>query len=408
MSKTHDVIVVGGGPSGVAAAVELRRRGVKDVVLLDREPELGGATRHCSHSPFGMLEFGRVYIGARYGRRLQKEAAEAGVDIRTSHSVVRLGDDGELLVSSPNGVSTLKGQRIITCTGAREAPRSARLVTGDRPIGVLTTGTLQAYVAFHGLLPFRKPVIVGSELVSLSAILTSVSHGARPVAVVESNDRATAKRPLTWLPKMLGIPFYKSAEVVDIKGRERVEAVTLRCGDKITDIECDGVLFTGRFTPEASLHMLSNLRVHPYSGAPVVDQYGSLENRIYYAAGNVLRAVETGGWAFREGRAVGRAVARSLAQPAPVRTHVRVRFSDPIKLVVPGFITTGDELETSSFRHFQLRMTRRAVGSIALMLDGWTVWQKTAEWLPERRILVPIPAGVTDASQISFVFQENA
>lgn len=408
MTRTHDVIVIGGGPSGVAAALELRRRGVKDVVLLEREPELGGATRHCSHSPFGMLEFGRVYIGASYGRRLQREAQEAGVDIRTSHSVVRLGDSGELMVSSPEGVTTICGQRIITSTGAREMPRSARLVTGDRPIGVLTTGTLQSYVAFHGLMPFRKPVIVGSELVSMSAILTCTTHGAKPVAVVEANARATAKTPVTWLPSLLGIPFHKGTEIADIKGRTRVEAVTLRCGEKLTDIECDGVLFTGRFTPEASLHLLSNIGVHPRSGAPVVDQYGRLENPLYFAAGNVLRAVETGGWAFREGRSVGGAVARDLTQLVPARTPVRVAFPDPIKLVVPGIITSGDKVAIHAFKHFQLRMTRRAVGQIVLKLDGFPVWSKHGEWLPERRILVPIPVDAGNSGQISFDFEEHA
>lgn len=408
MSATHDVIVVGGGPSGVAAAVELRRRGVRDVVLLDRETELGGATRHCSHSPFGMREFHRVYLGASYGRRLQQEALAAGVDVRTSHSVVRLGDDGELLVSSPQGVSSLRGRRIVTSTGARETPRSARLVSGDRPLGVLTTGALQSYVAFHGLMPFRRPVIVGSELVSLSALLTCVSHGARPVAMLEANTRATARQPLTWLPTLLGIPFHRSAEIVDIRGRQRVESVTLRHGERLSEIACDGVLFTGRFTPEASLHLLGDLGVAASSGAPLVDQHGRLQNPLYFAAGNVLRAVETGGWAFREGRSVGRAVADDLARPAAVREPVRVQFDAPIKLVVPGLLRSGERLAVEAFRHFQLRMTHEAVGRITLLLDGIPAWRHSGHWLPERRILVPMPSGAPEAGRISFVFEENA
>jgi NADPH-dependent 2,4-dienoyl-CoA reductase/sulfur reductase-like enzyme len=369
---------------------------------------MGGATRHCSHSPFGMLEFHRVYLGASYGRRLLKEALDAGVDVRTHHTVVELGEGGELLVSSRDGVSHLQGQRIVTATGARETPRSARLVSGDRSIGVLTTGALQAYVAFHGLMPFRRPVIVGSELVSLSAILTCTSHGAKPVAVVEPNARATAAAPLTWLPNLLGIPFHKNAEIVDIKGLHRVESVTIRRGDQLEDIACDGVLFTGQFTPESSLHRLSSLGVDRRSDAPRVDQYGRLANPLYFAAGNVLRAIETGGWAFREGRSVGLAVAQDLALQTSSRTSVQVEFDAPIKLVVPGMISTGDRVLPHAFQHFQLRMTRRAVGRIKLMLDGRTAWVKGGEWLPERRILVPITPSAASASKISFVFEAEA
>ncbi len=195
-----DVLVIGGGPSGVAAAIELRRQGAKRVVLLDREPALGGATRHCSHSPFGMLEFGRVYFGAAYGRKLTLEAEKAGIDIRIGHSVVELADNGSVLVASAHGAERIAAQRVIVTTGAREKPRSARLISGDRPLGVVTTGTLQSYLAFHGLLPFRRPLIVGSELVSLSAVLTCLTHGARPVAMIEPRTHALARAPLTWFP----------------------------------------------------------------------------------------------------------------------------------------------------------------------------------------------------------------
>src|SRR5260221_9968033 len=153
MSSTADVIVVGGGPAGVAAALEMRRRGVEKVVILDRDPHLGGATRHCSHSPFGMLEFGRVYFGAAYGLRLEQEAAKAGVDVRTGHSVVKLSDDGSVVVTSHRGLEILTGRRVMVTTGARATPSSARLIAGDRPVGDVTTGTLQSYVAFHGLMP---------------------------------------------------------------------------------------------------------------------------------------------------------------------------------------------------------------------------------------------------------------
>jgi thioredoxin reductase len=401
-----DVIIIGGGPSGVAAAISMRKAGIKSVTLLEREQHLGGATRHCSHSPFGMLEFGRVYLGASYGKRLEKEAHKFGIDVRYGHSVARLGDGGELLVSNFDGLQTLSAKRVLVTTGVRETTRAARLVTGDRPVGVLTTGTLQSYVAFHNMMPFKRPVIVGSELVTLSAVWTCLSHGARPVAVLEPRKQALVRAPLNWFPSLMGIPFHRDAEIVDILGRGRVEAVVVRRGEKTETLDCDGILFSGGFTPEASLLMTSGLTMDWGSTGPAVDQYGRCENPHYFAAGNVLRAVETGGWAFREGRAVGHALAVDMLQPASGETPIKVTFDEPIKLVVPNLIRSGAELP-GGLNDFQLRFKDRVNGTLSLLIDGRSVWQKKALWRPESRIIVPRPTAVRHAQTIHFSFSRE-
>lgn len=404
---TADVIVIGGGPSGVGAAIELRRRGAKKVMILEREPHLGGATRHCSHSPFGMMEFRRVYFGAAYGRKLEHEAAKAGVDVRTGHSVVKLGADGTLTVTSHRGVETLLGRRVMCTTGAREKPRSARLISGDRPIGIVTTGTLQSYVAFQGLMPFRRPVVVGSELVSLSAVLTCLTHGARPIAMIEAGPHSMARAPLAWFPTLVGIPFHRGTDIIDIKGDSRVESVTIRREDGATEtLECDGVLLTGQFMPEASLFLQSNMWVDPGNTGPAVDQYGRTANPIYFAGGNVLRAVETGGWAYREGQAVGASLASDFKWDPATTEFAQVHFDDPIKLVVPGILRRSD-MRPSAFNRFQLRVLRRARGRLSLEIEGKETWFKRAEWMPERRILVPIPPNAQHAKHISFRLTEE-
>ena len=401
-----DVIIIGGGPSGVAASLELKRQGIDRVILLDREASLGGATRHCSHSPFGMREFGRLYFGGAYGRRLQAEAERAGVDVRPHHSVVTLGEAGDLAVTSPRGVETLQARRVMLATGAREMPRSARLVSGDRPIGVLTTGALQAYAAFHGLMPFKRPLIVGSELVSFSAALTCLTHGARPVAMIEPASHPLARAPFTLFPKLAGIPFHTGTDIVDIRGTTRVEAVTIRHADGRTEtIACDGVLFSGHFTPESALLMQSSLGVASGSTGPAIDQAGRMANPLYFAGGNVLRAIETGGWAFREGRGVGAAIATDLARSRATSVPVPVSFDAPVKLVVPNLLRRGEA--EPAFRDFQLRFLRPARGRLTLECDGRAVWGRAGAWWPERRILVPIPPHAAEAGHIHFRFEEQ-
>jgi thioredoxin reductase len=385
-----DVAIVGAGPAGLAAAVALRRCGVARVVILEREEEAGGIPRHCGHSPFGLREFGRIMTGPAYARRLVASALAAGAELRTRTTVLALGADGRLELATEAGTSTMAARRIILATGARETPRSARLVGGERPQGVLNTGALQAFVHLQRLLPFRRPVIVGTELVSLSAVLTCLAAGARPAAVIEPGDRPTARRPLNLFPRLCGIPMLYGTDVVDIRGKARVGAVTVRRRDgTLSEIACDGVLFTGRFVPEASLVRASPLAVDAGSGGPAIDQWGRCSDPTCFAAGNLLRPVETAGWCHREGGAIGRSVAddlsRGLPPPAPA---LAVRRGDGIKLAVPQRIVPGDG--EGGLTAIQLRVAEAIAGTLTATAGGATLWLRGRSALPERRLLIPL------------------
>ncbi|GLS17329.1 hypothetical protein GCM10007874_03440 [Labrys miyagiensis] len=386
-----DVVVVGGGPAGLSAATALKRLGVARVILLERDSVVGGIPRHCGHSPFGMREFQRILSGTRYVARLEAEAKEAGVDIRTRHSVLSVSE-GEVSAISPDGRLRVQASRIVLATGARETPRSARLVSGERPLGVLNTAALQAYVHLQKLVPFKQPVIVGTELVAMSALLTCRSAGIRPVAVVEPNDRPTARFPVTLLPRLLGVPLHYGTTIDGIGGKGRVSDVTIRSGTQTRTIACDGVLFTGAFTPESALARMSGLAIDDASGGPVVDAFGRTSSASVFAAGNLLRPVETAGWCWAEGKRIAASVFADIRQGLPDRERtIRIRAGEGIKLVMPQEISRGTM--RLALPDLQVRLSTKLQGTLRLSLKHNTIWSRAIDSAPERRILIPI-AGI--------------
>lgn len=384
-----DVAIIGSGPAGLSAAVELRRKGVNKVVVLERETLAGGVPRHCGHPPFGLREYGRIYSGPDYAQRNVNEAENAGVQIRLRHTVTGLQPGGHLQLATPLGPITLQAKRVLLATGVRENPRSARLIGGDRPLGVINTGALQAYLYLHNLKPFERPLIIGTELVSLSSILSCQRAGIKPVAMIEANRRATARWPLSLFPRLLGVPVHYGAELVQIHGNGRVESASVRLANgQIKTFDCDGVLLTGKFLPEASLIRQSHLQLDPGTGGPVIDQYGRCSDPAYFAAGNLLRPVETAGWSWREGRKIAGLMFKDLRGEIPqAKQALAITVKAPLKLCVPQrFVPTG----VMGLEHLQLRVSTATKGVLTVHADGLPIWSRTLSCLPERRILIPL------------------
>ncbi|HTQ70946.1 MAG TPA: FAD-dependent oxidoreductase [Acidocella sp.] len=379
-----DVAIIGGGPAGIAAALRLKARGVPRVTIIEREEVTGGVPRHCGHPPFGMREFGRILSGPAYARRLASAAQAAGVEILLRHSVVALLPGGGLTMAAPDGVKQIKARRVLLATGARETSRAARLVGGTRPIGVLNTGALQAYVTLHGLVPFRRPVVVGTELVSLSALSICRHHNIRPVAMVEANPRLTASWPFTLYPKLLGVPLYLNATIDRIDGISRVERVVLSNGQSL---DCDGVLFTGQFLPEASLVQASHLRLDDGTRGPAVDQYGRCSDLAYFAAGNLLRPVESAGWSFREGTLAGDYIADDLSGGLPsTEGALEVLAGEGVRFVLPQRLAHVVPLRG----WLQLRVGAPVQGQLRIRAGEAVLYRRRVNARPERRILIEL------------------
>lgn len=385
-----EVIVIGSGPAGLGAATALAKAG-RRVLVLERESAAGGIPRHCGHSPYGMREFHRVLRGPDYAARLVAEALAAGVTLRTATTVTMLRPGGLVDVTSDAGPATLAAKVVLLATGVRESSRAARLIGGEKPGGVMSTGALQGMIYLNHQRPFRQPVILGTELVAFSALLTCRHAGIRPLAMVEPGPRITARRPAHWFARLMGVPIYLRSEIATIHGRSRVTGVTLATPDGALELPADGVIVTGGFRPDAALLRGSHLSVDPGSGGPVIDQWGRLSDPAYFAAGNLLRGVETAGWCWDEGRRTADAILAALDGRLPMPGGAPLTLAHPaVRLAVPQVIGPGGA--RSPHRRLQVRLASPLKGELRLMQEGRVLATVRADSLPERRIFLPLPS----------------
>ncbi len=393
-TRSIDVAVIGGGPSGLAAATQLKNRGVSRVVVYERESSAGGIPRHCGHPPFGMREFKRILTGPKYAKKLVKRALDAGVEIHTLTTVVEVKPGGKLLITGSNGMERVGARRIVYATGVRETPRSARLISGTRPQGVLSTGALQSMIFLKGLRPFKRPVIIGTELVAFSGIMSCRHAGITPVAMIEKSAQVSARWPSSIFPRLVGVALKMNTKLVKINGEDQVSSIeVVSDGGVKQQIECDGVIFSGLFTPEASLGLCGHLQIDTATGGPLVDQFGRCSDPTYFATGNLLRPVETAGWSWQEGSAAGDWVADDLQGNLPARENLmEIITRDPlIKYVMPQNIAFGEgNSNICGMKNLQLRFRRPARGVLEIHSGEGIVWQKKMSVLPERRVWIEL------------------
>ncbi len=387
-----DVAVVGGGPAGLAAATQLRRLGVKQVLVLERDAMAGGIPRHCGHPPFGWREFNRVLTGPNYARKLVKSALSAGVDIKLQFSVVGLEQDSTLRVSTPAGLVFVKTKRILLTTGVRETPRATRMVSGMRPIGVVTTGALQSMIYLKSKTPFKQPVIVGTELVSFSALLTCRHAKIRPVAMVERRSRPTAWRAARLLPAMQGIPTFMNTDLIHIEGKDRVSGVQLqdKAGIK-RHVSCDGVIFTGQFVSESTLAREGSLELGSDHGIPVVDQFGRCSDSNVFAAGNMVHPADSAGRCWRDGKLTADNIVRSLHADLPLASSpTTVQSKDSvIRYVTPQRLVA--EERTTRDVPIWVRFSEIKKGRLHLWADETHVREVRITAMPEKQLRLLIP-----------------
>jgi len=376
------VAIVGGGPSGLAAAAALAGTVDGSVLVLEREAHTGGIPRHSDHLGYGMRDLRRFVSGPSYARRLTAKAADAGAVLETEAMVTGWAGERTLQVTSPRGVRTVTADAVILATGARERPRSARLIPGDRPAGVYTTGQLQNLVHLRRGPVGSRAVVVGAELVSWSAVLTLRDAGCATVAMVSRYPRAEAYGAFRAVGRtLLDGPVMTGSKVIGVHGRERVHAVTVENSAFIRqEIGCDTVVFTGDWIPDHELARLAGLQMDAATRGPLVDAALRTSRPGVFAVGNLCHPVDTADGAALDGRHVAAAVHRWLRHPdGAAPAAARIRAAAPLRWVAPQLVTVDggtaarDDLLLWTDEYHRLPVLR-AVQDDRVLATARTLW----------------------------------
>ncbi|WP_405989229.1 NAD(P)/FAD-dependent oxidoreductase [Streptomyces sp. NBC_00986] len=338
-----DVLVVGAGPAGLAAAARLAAAGVARVEVLDREQCAGGVPRHCHHGGFGTWT--HPLNGPAYARLVLDAAERAGAVVRTGVTALDWAGPLALDTVGPQGPEIVRASAVVLATGARERPRAARLVPGTRPNGVYTTGELQQAVHLYGQRIGTRVVVVGAEDVSYAAAETVRAAGAEVVAMVTELpvSQATATRTHTARLRHR-IPLLTDTTVTELLGHGRLSGVRVRHRDgRSVQLACDTVVFTGDFVPDHELARRGRLDLDPGTRGPAVDGALHTSRPGVFAAGSVLHPVESAATATRDGAHVAAGVLESLACAEWSRPTVPLLVEPPLRWIAPNRVAPGDD-----------------------------------------------------------------
>ena len=379
----HALIILGGGPAGLAAALAAREAGVEDILILERDRALGGILNQCIHNGFGLHTFQEELTGPEYAARYARQVLDAGIACQLDTMVLSLSPERVVTAISPAGLRQMQAGAVVLAMGCRERPRGALNIPGFRPAGIYSAGTAQRLVNLEGKLPGRDAVILGSGDIGLIMARRMTLEGAKVHAVAELLPYSGGlKRNIVQCLEDFGIPLLLSHTVVRIEGRERVTAVVLAQVDDqrrpIPGTEqtypCDTLLLSCGLIPENELSRGAGVALDAVTGGPVVDQ--GLETSIpgVFACGNVLHVHDLVDFVSQEAALAGRQAASYLQAPRPAGRTVAVKPGPGVRYVVPQFLDPAAMDGPVTLRFRVAAPARRC--AVTLTQDGRTIQRK--------------------------------
>ena len=353
----YDVVIIGGGPAGLSAALGAKKKGCSNILIIERSEKLGGILNQCIHNGFGLHTFKEELTGPEYAYKYIKMVEKEEIPFLLNTTVLSISPHSVTYINEEEGVRTIETKAIVLAMGCRERPRGALNIPGDRPSGIFSAGTAQYLTNIEGKMPGKRVVILGSGDIGLIMARRMTLEGAKVLAVVELMPYSSGlKRNIVQCLDDFSIPLLLSHTVTKIEGRKRVERITVSAVDEKrkpipgTEItyDADTLLLSVGLLPENELSRKAGITLSPVTGGPIVDNSFQTDSDGIFACGNVLHVHDLVDYVSNEAEKAGESAALyALSDRKPSKKKIPVSVFGLARYTVPEMIDEDTKEDTT-------------------------------------------------------------